>query len=223
LFRTTTTTTTTTTTPAPGRKRRALLEEDYGNSTLGLEFEDWMNDEFPVEVIKQYPLVGKTTTVYGLNNWGYIHDCLMNGTIESPESKRRRIFIQALPLLTPVAHARNGDIPKNCTFQGICKTNKLLVKEYGIYGRPAGNEVTSAISKLLGQFDSNRGEKTLIKTAGLKGRNQMDCEVEYPTCKEIENHDEKPSPFTIGLEDVPKLLLKLEKLAESISSSYIPI
>jgi hypothetical protein len=95
---------------------------------------------------------------------------------ESVESKRQRIFNLALPYLTPVAHAKNGIIPTECTLQGICLTNKLIVKEFGFIGRPAGNRVTSLISKLLGEIKLENGHKSKIETAGLHGRNQRNCQ-----------------------------------------------
>jgi hypothetical protein len=137
------------------------------------------------------------------------------GQEETNEMKRLRIFSQVLPYLAPVAHATNGVIPPECTFQGVCLTNRLLVQEFGLHGRPAGGRVTSAIADLLLGGSNVRGQmiignelKKRIEKAGLDGRNDkqsIDCMKKYPTCKQLE----KEIHFVIETKDLPKLLEKV--------------
>jgi len=138
--------------------------------------------------------------------------------METQEDKTRRILVEALPFLTPVAHARDGQIPLDCTLQGVCLTNRLLVKEYGVNGRPAGRRVTSAISALLEEIGHEETAvlKKRIENAGTEGRNQEDCHKKYPVCKALEVKG-GPSAlhFVIGMNDVPKLLEKVRNVPYS--------
>lgn len=100
----------------------------------------------------------------------------LNFDEESEEAKKTRIFYQLLPYLSPVAHARNGLIPTECILQGVCLSNKVLVKEFGLMGRIPAGRVTAGIAKLLSEINSSKDQKQSIETAGLHGRNQRNCQ-----------------------------------------------
>ncbi|XP_035710943.1 uncharacterized protein LOC118436609 isoform X1 [Folsomia candida] len=137
---------------------------------------------------------------------------------ESEEAKRQRIFYEVLPYLSPVAHARNGLIPSECTLTGVCLVNKVIVKEYGLTGRPAGNRVTAAIARLLGEVDTSEGQSKKIEMAGLHGRNQRNCQKVYPVCSSLQTDGPHTVPFKIRMEQVPLLFEQLKK-----KTSYSPM
>ncbi|CAL8111699.1 unnamed protein product [Orchesella dallaii] len=114
-----------------------------------------------------------------------------------------------LPSLNVIGHAKDGRIPLNCTYQEICKTNKVLVQVFGVdEGRPVASVMSTAITRLLANNDriksfnkrDNIMQKSigaplvfiekLLAEAGLAGRNGKDCEIAYPTCAALSTQEE---------------------------------
>lgn len=160
----------------------------------------------------------------------------MEDMLESREEKRERIFMEILPHLTPVAHARDGVIPLECTFHGVCMANRVLVDEFGVHGRAGGMRISSAIVKLLEKVSSKNGTemknhktsdkaskysytgkkasdiRKRLESAGLDGRNKKDCEKSYPVCNALQSQKMPNFPFIIRMQDLPMLISKANKL-----------
>ncbi|CAL8128091.1 unnamed protein product [Orchesella dallaii] len=136
---------------------------------------------------------------------------------EDHERRRERIFMEILPHLTPVAFAPDGTLPLECTFHGICMTNKILVNELGFHGRAAGARISGAVVKLLDKDElGSKGKSKFRKKlehAALYGRDGKDCEKKYPLCKALEKETVPNLPFVIRMKELPELISKISKLA----------
>lgn len=144
---------------------------------------------------------------------------------ETSQERSDRIFSEILPHLTPVANAVDGLIPLECTLRGVCISNRMLVKELGFPGRPAGQKVSSAIGRLLGSrgvhapptngtIVTNTSFKDEVMKAGIQGRNGRKCEKIYPTCDALKGTKGPGLPFAIRMHDLPQLIEKVSQIAK---------
>lgn len=192
-------------------------------------------------VLMQFTTTTTTTTTAAAAG-GRKKRSLFGGEVEdafeSREQRRERVFMEILPHLTPVAHAKDGVIPLECTFHGVCMANKLLVNEFGMHGRAGGMRISSAIVKLLEKVGNgnatesglNRKKpsgkaskysytgkkssdiKKKLESAGLDGRNKKDCQKSYPVCNALRSQVMPRFPFDIRMQDLPQLISKANKM-----------
>lgn len=95
-----------------------------------------------------------------------------------------------LPMLTVVAHVRDGLVPPRCLYQPLCNTNRLLVKKLGhSHGSSVAQMISNAAIKFLTEGNSKKNKVKFLQAAktGRTAKDDFTCSVEYQRCKLLDD------------------------------------
>ncbi|CAL8125826.1 unnamed protein product [Orchesella dallaii] len=113
-----------------GRRKRDIGFDDPFDSELGLD-----NIRNQMGLLEEYLLP--------LNETG-------NEEMKVDKETYSKVMRDIFPLLSAVAHAKDGLIPVHCTHSSVCLANQVLVRDLGYpTGHNIGIRISSAIAKLL--------------------------------------------------------------------------
>ncbi|ODN00879.1 hypothetical protein Ocin01_05788 [Orchesella cincta] len=164
-----------------GRRRRDVGFEDPFETELGLD-----NIRNQLGLLEEYllPLNETNKDANKINKETY-----------------SKVMRDVFPLLSAVAHARDGLIPVHCTHSSVCLANQVLVRDLGYpAGHNIGIRISSAIAKLLTKItkDERAEQIRMISKAGKMGRNGRNCLKVFPTCNRLKKLPSYNIPSFMG-------------------------